>query len=317
MSARVTSEMINPELRDALAKVPRVPLKSALFRRIAPYLMKLRPAPELPEVSVSVRRSNRLYRPNRVRTRGALLWIHGGGYIIGSAAIDDALCGQIARELGIQVVSAEYRLAPRHRYPAALDDCHEVWRWMLREADALGIDRHHIALGGMSAGGGLAAALVHRLRDEGGLQRVAQLLMAPMLHDLTAARRELDEIAHPMWGNDLNRFGWRSYLGYEPGASTLPDYASPARCGDLSNLPPTWIGVTSIELFREEESLTQNGWKRRGFRSLWKWCQAPRTASRHGDGTPCSAVHTWPKLFDGSETSWTRSSARAGHVRAS
>ena len=217
--------------------------------------MKLRRAPVLPNVSLQAcrRPARRIYRPRLQRSNGALLWIHGGGYIIGNAAIDDALCGEIASNLGIVVVSADYRLAPRHRYPAALDDCHAVWLALLSEADALGVDPQRIVIGGMSAGGGLAAALVQRIIDEERARPIGQLLFAPMLDDRTAARRELDAAAHPVWDNGLNHLGWKSYLGKAPGVSEMPRYAVPARRADLSGLPPAWIGVGSIELFHDED----------------------------------------------------------------
>ncbi|VWX52124.1 alpha/beta hydrolase [Novosphingobium sp. 9U] len=252
----MTLDRVDPELRVALAKLPNVPIRAAWFRALAPLLMKLRKAPATAGVSLEVRKAApgcRIYRPSTVRSTGALLWIHGGGYVIGSAAVDDALCGQVAAELGITVVSAEYRLAPRHRYPAALNDCHAVWRWMLAEASGFAIDPRRIAIGGMSAGGGLAAALVQRVCDEDGPEPAAQWLMAPMLDDRTAAHRNLDALAHPVWDNDLNRFGWSSYLGREPGAVEVSSHASPARHEDLSGLPPAWIGVGAIELFHDED----------------------------------------------------------------
>lgn len=256
MHTPITPETIDPDLRPALAKLPNVPMRSAWFRAIAPYLMKLQRRPAMPGVSLDVRRAApacRIYRPHAVRSDGALLWIHGGGYVIGAASVDDALCAQIAEALGAIVVSAEYRLAPRHRYPAALDDCHAVWRWMLAEATVLGIDKRRMAIAGMSAGGGLAAALVQRVCDEEGPEPAAQVLMAPMLDDRTAAHRQLDSLDHPVWDNTLNRFGWRSYLGREPGAVEVSSHAAPARREDLSGLPPAWIGVGSIELFHDED----------------------------------------------------------------
>jgi acetyl esterase/lipase len=256
MSKRITPDMIDPDLSAALAKLPSPPLRSAWFRTLAPYLMKLQRRPEMPGVTLEVRKNApaaRIYRPASARSRGALLWIHGGGYVIGAASVDDALCAQIAHELGILVVSAEYRLAPRHRYPAALDDCHAVWRWLVDQAPALSIDPALIVIGGMSAGGGLAAALAQRVCDESGPAPAAQLLMAPMLDDRTAAHRHLDDLRHPVWDNSLNRFGWQSYLGREPGAVEVPSYAAPARREDLSGLPPAWIGVGAIELFHDED----------------------------------------------------------------
>lgn len=256
-SQAISPDMIAPELREPLAKLPKLPVRSALFRRVASWLIKLRRSPELPGVSLEVRKgqpATRVYRPDVTLSNGALLWIHGGGYIIGAASIDDALCARFARELGVTVVSAEYGLAPRHAFPEPLDDCHACWTWLLDHAAELGIDRERIAIGGMSAGGGLAAALVQRACDEAGAKPAAQMLMAPMLDDRTAARTELDGLAHPVWDNTLNRLGWCSYLGTEPGATSLPRYAAPARREDLAGLPPAWIGVGSIELFRDEDT---------------------------------------------------------------
>lgn len=184
---------------------------------------------------------------------GALLWIHGGGYMIGGPKQDDGFCIAAARELGIMVVSVDYRLAPEHGFPAPLDDCHAAWTWMQAQAVALGIDPVRIAIGGQSAGGGLAVALVQRVQDEGGPQPLAQWLFCPMIDDRTAARRELDDIGYRLWNNLNNRVGWSAYLGQEPGGADLPPYAVAARALDVSGLPPTWIGVGDIDLFCEED----------------------------------------------------------------
>ena len=108
-------------------------------------------------------------------------------------------------------------------------------------------------MGGQSAGGGLAASLAQRLRDEAGVQPLAQWLFSPMLDDRTAARRELDALQQGVWDNRRNRAGWRAYLGTEPGAAHVPAYAVPARRPDLRGLPPTWIGVGDTELFFDED----------------------------------------------------------------
>ncbi|MGL4647777.1 MAG: alpha/beta hydrolase, partial [Caldilineaceae bacterium] len=157
-----------------------------------------------------------------------------------------------ALALGVVVVAGEYRLAPESPFPAALDDCAAAWAWLQDAAPQLGVDPERVAVGGESAGGGLAAGLVQRIHDAGGVQPAAQWLFSPMLDDRTAAKTELDAINHPIWNNRQNRYGWQAYLGVEPGAAQLPDYAAPARRGDLRGLPPTWIGVGDIELFYAE-----------------------------------------------------------------
>ncbi|HSN42998.1 MAG TPA: alpha/beta hydrolase [Propionibacteriaceae bacterium] len=193
-----------------------------------------------------------VFVPTTPGTRPALLWIHGGGMVMGAASQDHSRCMDLAREQDLVVFSAEYRLAPRHPYPAALDDCRTAWGWVVEHADELGVDVSRLAVGGQSAGGGLAAGLVLRLHDEGGVQPAAQWLFCPMLDDRTAANRDLDAVRHKVWNNLSNRAGWSAYLGGEPGGPDVRAYASPARRDDLSGLPPAWIGTGDIELFHDE-----------------------------------------------------------------
>ncbi|MFN2323456.1 MAG: alpha/beta hydrolase [Trueperaceae bacterium] len=195
----------------------------------------------------------RVYRPEAGASGGALLWLHGGGLIVGRPSMDDGRCVAWARDLGLVVVSVDYRLAPEHPFPAALDDAHAAWTWLQGAAAALGVDPERVAVGGGSAGGGLAACLTQRLRDEGGAQPAAQLLVYPMLDDRTAARRELDGAGHRVWTNRSNRAGWSAYLGGAPGAADVPMHAAAARSADLAGLPPAWIGVGALDLFLDED----------------------------------------------------------------
>ena len=167
--------------------------------------------------------------------------------------MDDGRCAELVRELGIVVVSAYYRLAPKHPFPAAVDDCRAAWGWLQSNLQELGIDSSRVGVGGESAGGGIAASLAQRLHDEGGLQPACQLLVYRMLDDRTAARRELDSPQHMVWTNRSNLTGWSSYLGSAPGGASVPEYAVPARREDLSGLPPAWIGVGNLDLFLEED----------------------------------------------------------------
>jgi acetyl esterase/lipase len=181
-----------------------------------------------------------------------MLYIHGGGMMIGSPAMDDALLAATAAELDIVIVSPDYRLAPEHPYPAPLDDCHSAWKWMQDNLSSREMDGKRIAIGGESAGGGLAAGLVLRLHDEGGSQPVAQWLFCPMLDDRTALDRSLDDLDHYVWNNKMNLVGWRSYLGSSFGADQVSAYAAPARSTEFKGLPRTWIGVGDVELFFDE-----------------------------------------------------------------
>jgi len=247
----VELERVAPELRDAVARLGGVPLERRVGRaigRIAPRLMRW---PREPGVRIGRARIGgvrvRTYAPPEVRSDAVLLWIHGGGMLIGAPAMDDRFCSETAARLGIRVVSVDYRLAPEHPFPAPLDDCARVFAGLIARGDA------RIALGGQSAGAGLAAGLAQRLLDEGGPQPIAQLLDCPMLDDRTAADAARDDEAHFVWDNRENRLGWRSLLGQEPGAPSAPAHAVPARRADLVGLPPAWIGVGSIDLFHDED----------------------------------------------------------------
>ncbi|WP_264066464.1 alpha/beta hydrolase [Mycolicibacterium komossense] len=188
----------------------------------------------------------RLHRPPGQTAPGpALLWIHGGGYLMGSAQQDDRICKRFAAQLGITVAAVDYRLAPEHTYPAALDDCHTALTWL---AGLPAVDPDRVAIGGASAGGGLTAALAFTARDRGMVTPVLQLLVYPMLDDRSSARTELDDTKYVMWTRDANRWGWSSYLG-----SADPGVAVPSRRTDLAGLPPAWIGVGSHDLFHDED----------------------------------------------------------------
>ena len=178
--------------------------------------------------------------------------------MIGSPAMDDVLLANAASELDIVIVSPDYKLAPENPYPAAVDDCHSAWTWLQSNLSELQIAGDRIAIGGESAGGGLAAGLVLRLHDEGGPQPVAQWLFCPMLDDRTALNRSLDDVDHFVWNNKMNLVGWSSYLGKTLGTDQVPVYAAPARRTNLSGLPKTWIGVGDVELFFEEDKAYAN-----------------------------------------------------------
>ena len=197
-------------------------------------------------------RSIRIYKPEGELSGAGVLWIHGGGMLMGNFKQNNELCSQYAKELNALVISVGYRLAPEHPYPAASDDCFEGWKWFLDHAAELGVDPGRIAIAGQSAGGGLAATLGQRILDHGGIQPAAQFLWYPMLDDRTAARTELDALKHVVWDNRSNRAGWSLYLGCEAGSEAVHVNAVPARREDLSGLPTTWIGIGTIDLFYEE-----------------------------------------------------------------
>ena len=196
----------------------------------------------------------RVYRPRSLTTPSpALLWSHGGGYLFGSPVQDERGSIGFARELGVTVVSLRYRKAPRHTAPAPVEDAYAALSWAVDSADRLGIAPDRIAIGGASAGGGITAALALMCRDRGGPTPAFQLLVYPMLDDRTALRTDLDRLPTRLWSVSSNRYAWRAYLGEDPGGEHVSPYAAPARCEDLSGLPPAWIGVGTLDLFHDED----------------------------------------------------------------
>lgn len=259
MSGRLRPSALHPELRSVFRFVPNPPITRPWMLRLMQSGSGRMSRPKLPEgmthrfVPLGEGRGVHVYRPDGPQVRAGLLWIHGGGYVVGNASQDHARCVRLAQELDVVVVSAEYRLAPGHRFPAALDDVHAAWSWLLGHATELGVDVGRLAIGGQSAGGGLAAALVQRVHDEPGVLPVAQWLFCPMLDDRTAAARSLDEVRHYLWDNRSNQVGWSAYVGVQPGSPTVPRYSVPARRKHLAGLPPAWIGCGDIELFHDED----------------------------------------------------------------
>jgi acetyl esterase/lipase len=190
---------------------------------------------------------------NKTPHSAALLWIHGGGFVLGNARADTEFLQPILRALNIVVVSVEYRLPPQHPYPQPLDDCFVALLWMHDHADELGIDSRRIAVGGGSAGGGLAATVVQRAHDEGRVKPVFQVLMYPTIDDRTTLKSETNGRGILIWTPELNLFAWKSYLGQTPYWEDDRPYAAAARRKDLSGLPPAWIGVGDLDLFYDED----------------------------------------------------------------
>lgn len=182
-------------------------------------------------------------------SRPALLWLHGSGMIgMGQPHEWDAQLVPLTKELGLISASATYRAAPRHPYPAALDDAEAAFDWLSQHPE---VDPTRIAIGGGSAGGGLAAALAIRLRDRGGITPIHQTLIYPMLDDRSAAITGPNDRNFRIWDRRSNEYGWSSYLqGVD--RERPPGEAVPGRAPDLSGLPPAWIGVGTLDLFHDE-----------------------------------------------------------------
>lgn len=192
-----------------------------------------------------------MYTANDVTgKRPGYLHIHGGGYIVGAAEMSDVVNLIIARRLGVTILSVDYRLAPEHPYPAPVDDCYAALGWLFQNADDLQVDRDRIAIGGESAGGGLAAQLAIVARDRGQYPICHQHLTYPMLDSRTgSAEHPGDPLTGEfIWTRESNQFGWDCYLGGKPAAAPQV----PAMLERYEGLPPTWMFTAALDLFRDE-----------------------------------------------------------------
>ncbi|MCV7410012.1 alpha/beta hydrolase [Mycobacterium florentinum] len=240
---------VHPDLRRIARIAPRqlvTPRSVSLIRALLPLrTLRKSDASEAAEpITLASGAGVRLFRPPGVTEPGpALLWIHGGGYVIGTAAQDDRVCHNFSTRLGITVASVEYRLAPEHPYPTPVEDCYSVLTWL---AGLPAVDPTRVAIAGASAGGGLAAALAFLARDRGEVTPLLQMLVYPMIDDrssLTAGKPD-----YRLWSTRSNQFGWAAYLG-----DADPQVAVPARRDDLAGLAPAWIGVGTHDLFHDED----------------------------------------------------------------
>lgn len=250
----------DPELAVAVPFLPDVDLTDVAGTRTAlDGMISSLVTPDLTGLEVTNERlraadghevSVRVFRPEGGRGVPALLYIHGGGFVVGGVETEAAGSALLARTLGIVVVSVEYRLAPEHPYPAGLDDCMTALGWMHDQAEQLGIDAVRVGVLGQSAGGGLAAAVALRARDEGGPPLCFQFLGIPELDDrldTPSMRRFVDT---PMWNRPNAELSWRYYLGGLDG--NIPCYAAPARAEDLGGLPTAYISAMEFDPLRDE-----------------------------------------------------------------
>ncbi|MDT0164536.1 alpha/beta hydrolase [Actinotalea sp. AC32] len=184
--------------------------------------------------------------------RPALLHLHGGGLVMGDLLSDVPGMLDLAGAAGCTLVSVDYRLAPEHPYPAALEDAYAALVWLAGQADTLGVDPGRVVVSGVSAGGGLAAALALLVRERGGPALLGQLLSCPMLDDRSDSGSALQMEGHGSWDRTANATAWAAYLGTAPGGPGVPATAAPARALDLGGLPPAFVDVASAETFRDE-----------------------------------------------------------------
>jgi acetyl esterase/lipase len=282
------ADRLDPELAAHVAAVPAMDLsgdiprlREAMRKQQEPLLAAAPTVPDVVSDDVAVPGGERvrLYqRTDRAAPTAALLWIHGGGMCFGSIEGDDYMCRVWAAKLGCLIASVEYRLAPEHPYPAAVDDCYAALRWLHGNVEAT-----KLVIGGASAGGGLAAGTALLARDRGEVDLAFQLLIFPMIDDraVTPSSQEIDLAS--VWNRESNRHGWAAYLGDRAGGDDVPLYAAPARAtvDDLRGLPPAYIDVGELDPFRDEDMAYAS-----------RLLQA---------GVPCE-LHVTPGVFHASES---------------
>lgn len=264
-------ERIDPELAEALKAVPMTAAgvfdltdlegtRSGVRAFAEAIAAQIPDEPSVSVEQVQVPRPDgstlpvRLLRPTEeAGPLPVLLWFHGGGQVLGYAAQDDPNLKRLCLEVGCIAASVDYRLAPEAPAPAAAQDGLLAYRWLRAQAAALGIDDSRIALAGQSGGGGIAAATALMIRDLGEPAPLFQALSYPMLDDrnTTASSHEITDIG--IWDRATNILAWNSILGDRAGTDDVPPYCAPARATELTGLPPTFMAVAELDVFRDED----------------------------------------------------------------
>src|SRR4051794_26342573 len=188
----------------------------------------------------------RVYTPREAPApRGALVNFHGGAFVSGDLDISETTVTRYADRAQVVVVDVDYRLAPENPFPVGVNDSFAALEWTVTNADRLGIDPTRVAVGGNSAGGGLAAALALMARDRGGPDIAFQLLLYPVLDDRMRTRSVQEFTDTPMWDSASCVQMWQYYLGGAAGSDDVSSYAAPSRAADrergLAGLPPAYV----------------------------------------------------------------------------
>jgi len=230
-----------PVLRQAMAAMPgSAPGAAEPVARVEDRTLP-GPAGEIPV---------RIYAPSDVRGLPALVYFHGGGFVIGDLETHDGTCRSLANAIGCAVVSVDYRLAPEHKFPAGPEDCYAATRWVAEKGAELGIDTSRIAVGGDSAGGNLTAVVALMARDRGGPSLRHQLLIYPVAnHDFSTASYQQNRQGY-LLSREMMRWFWNHYLA-RPEDGVNP-YASPLRAASLAGLPPAHVITAEYDPLRDE-----------------------------------------------------------------
>lgn len=260
----MVSYSYDPELAPVVPQLPSVDLKDVTAARASLDETVAKTATAVDESTVEIENYDiaghdedpavgvRVFRPGRIRgTVPALLYIHGGGFVLGSIASEHDNAASLASTLDIVVVSVEYRLAPEHPFPAGLHDCFAALNWLHRQADDLGVDPSRIGVYGESAGAGLAAALTLFTRDHDGPDLCFQFLAIPVLDDRLQTLSMRSFLDTPGWDRPNAELSWAYYLG-SSGSGEVSPYAAPARADNLAGLPPAYVSTMEFDPLRDE-----------------------------------------------------------------
>ena len=192
----------------------------------------------------------RVYRPDRIEALPAILYIHGGGFVLGGLDTEDDRCAYYAKDAGCIVVSIDYRLAPEHPFPAAFHDCLDALWWMHDEAASLGIDSRRLSVGGNSAGGAIAASVALASRSDEAPSLIHQLLVNPVLDCRSETASMHRFTTTPGWNREQNLLMWELYLGESAG---IPDHrAAAALADDVTGAPPASLWIAEYDPLRDE-----------------------------------------------------------------
>lgn len=260
-----TRERIDPESRIPLEGLLQVmpggfnAIPDIVQRRaVLTQMLSATPVPPNPNVEISNHVATgpagdiavRVYSPkSATKPAPGLVYIHGGGMIMGGLDGEDGTCQMLADHLGAVVASVDYRKAPENPYPAAPEDCYAAASWVFENASKLGMDASNIGIYGQSAGGGLTLAVVLMSKDRGGPRFSFMAPIYPMIDDrnVTASSKLVTDVGIWDRAGSIEAWGW--YLG----GAEADHYAAPARATDLSGLPPAYIDVGELDMFRDED----------------------------------------------------------------
>jgi acetyl esterase len=249
--------VLDPRIRTALEVAPAGDFRSQGFEEVRENFNRM--AAKLPKTDEKIASAEdralpgglklRIYRPEGNGPFAALLFIHGGGWVVGDLESHDQVCRSLCRRAGVIVISIDYRLAPETPFPGPLDDCETALRWTSECAGGLGIDPRRIAAGGDSAGANLAIGLALRVRDRGGPPIAFQLLIYPVTdrNFETASYREFAS-GFGLTRNNMEWF-WDCFL---PEKGGLPVEAVPLRAPVLAGLPPAFVLTAEFDILRDE-----------------------------------------------------------------